>query len=229
MPLLPPPGPWYGVVRQATQLDPAQRPQNIDAFLALVERETGFQDELPVIRAARLLQDANERGDTGAAAQLLTLAADQPDSYELYLDAVTKLNVPGAETALLANPQQATAVLHALIGHAVGYRGDWATFEEADRAVWWLLGAARLAAQEHQWPMLDAAVQGMCDWDGRWDRWDPRNTIRDCLRTLSGHAAATVASALRAQPHGGRHYHELIDDRRADTAIRSAIHAAQRT
>lgn len=126
MPLLPPPGPWYGVVRQATQLDPAQRAQNIDAFLALVERETGFQDELPVIRAARLLQDANERGDTGAAAQLLTLAADQPDSYELYLDAVTKLNVPGAETALLANPQQATAVPHALTGHAVGYRGDWA-------------------------------------------------------------------------------------------------------
>jgi serine/threonine protein kinase len=53
MPLLPPPGPWYGVARQATQLDPAQRPQNIDAFFALVERETGFRDELPVIRAAR--------------------------------------------------------------------------------------------------------------------------------------------------------------------------------
>jgi hypothetical protein len=95
--------------------------------------------------------------------------------------------------------------------------------------VWWLLSIARLAAQKQQWTMLDAAVQGMCDWDGRWDRWDPRNTIRDWLRALTGQAAATVASALRAQPHGARHYHELIDDRRADITIRSAIHTAQRT
>ncbi|MGW0335513.1 serine/threonine-protein kinase [Streptomyces sp. NPDC003011] len=227
--LLPPPGPWYGVVRQATQLDPTQRPQTIDAFLALVERETGSQDELPIIRAARLLEDANERDDTTAAAQLLTLAADQPDSYELYLAAVTKLDVRAAETALLANPQQTTAVVKALTGHAVGDRGDWATQEEATRAIWWLLKVARLAAHEEEWPMLDAAVQGMCDWDGRWDRWDPRNSIRDWLITLTGHAAATVASALRAQPHGARYYYEVIDDRHADTAIRSAIHAAQRT
>ncbi|MEV0469152.1 serine/threonine-protein kinase [Streptomyces prunicolor] len=229
VPLLPPPGPWYGVVRQATQLDPAQRPQNIDAFLALVERETGSQDELPIIRAARLLEDANERDDTAAAAQLLTLAADQPDSYELYLAAVTKLDVRAAEMALLANPQQTTAVVKALTGHAVGDRGDWALQEEATRAIWWLLKVARLAAEEEQWPMLDAAVQGMCDWDGRWDRWDPRNSIRDWLITLTGHAAATVASALRAQPHGARYYYEVVDDRRADITIRSAIHAAQRT
>lgn len=126
------------MVGQATQLDPAQRPQNIDAFLALVERETNSQDELPIIRAARLLKDANERDDTAAAAQLLTFAADQPDSYELYLDVVTKLDVRAAETALLANPEQTTAALQALNGHAVGYRGDWPTWGEADRAVRWL-------------------------------------------------------------------------------------------
>ncbi|MFJ4932113.1 hypothetical protein [Streptomyces sp. NPDC088736] len=67
----------------------------------------------------------------------------------------------------------------------------------------------------------------MCDWDGRWDRWDPRNSIRNWLSSLTGHAAATVASALRAQPHGARRYHEVLDDRSADTAIRSAIHTAQ--
>ncbi|MGW2911280.1 serine/threonine-protein kinase [Streptomyces asoensis] len=229
MPQLPPPGPWYGVVRQATQLDPAQRPQDIDAFLALVERETGSHDELPILRAARLLEDANERDDTVAAAQLLILAADQPDSYELYLDVVTKLDVLAAETALLTNPQQTTAVLKALTAHAVGDRGNWATNEEATRTIWWLLKVARLAAQEEHWAMLDAAVQGMCDWDARWDRWDPRNSIRDWLISLTGHAAATAASALRAQPQGARFYHEVIDDRHADLAIRSAIHAAQST
>ncbi|UXX97395.1 serine/threonine protein kinase [Streptomyces sp. AD2-2] len=229
VPLMPPPGPWYGVVRQATQLAPDQRPQTIDDFLAIVERETGVHDELPILRAARLLEDANERDDTAAATQLLTLAADQPDSYELYRDIVTKLDVRAAETALLANPQQTTAVLKALTGHAVGNQGDWATNEEATRAIWWLLKVARLAAQEEQWPMLDVAVQGMCDWDGRWDRWDPRNSIRDWLITLRGHAAAIVASALRVQPHGARFYYEVADDHHADLAIRSAIHAAQRT
>ncbi|MFJ1742649.1 serine/threonine-protein kinase [Streptomyces microflavus] len=229
VPLLPPPGPWYGVVRRATQLDPAQRPQDIDAFLTLVERETGSQDELAAIRAIRLLDDANERRDTAAASQLLELAADQPNSYELYLAAVAKLNVADAEPALLANPQQTTTVLQALAAHSVGDRGDWPTPEEADQAIRWLLNVAGIAAQNEKWGMLDAAVRGIGDWDGRWDRWGPRNSIRDWLRALTGQAAAVVASALRAQPHGARHHHDLVDDRRVDMAIRSAVHAALRT
>ncbi|MEU9663815.1 hypothetical protein [Streptomyces chartreusis] len=135
---------------------------------------------------------------------------------------VTKPDVPAAKTALLANLQQTTAVLQALTKHPVGDRGDWPSRDEADRTIWWLLDIARHAAEHNQWSMLDAAVQGICDWDGRWDRWDPRNTIRDWLRTLTGQAAATAASALHAQPHSARHYHELIDDRRADTAIHAA-------
>ncbi|MFI7087737.1 serine/threonine-protein kinase [Streptomyces anulatus] len=229
VPLLPPPGPWYGVVRRATQLDPAQRPQDIDAFLALVERETGSQDELVVIRAIRLLEDANERGDAAAASQLLALGADQPDSYELYLAVVAKLNIAGVETELLANPQQTITVLQALAAHSVGDRGDWPTPEEADRAIGWLFDAAGIAARNEEWGMLDAAVQGIGVWDGRWDRWGPRNSVRDWLRALTGQGAAVVASALRAQPHGARHHHDLVDDRGVDIAIRSAVHAARRT
>ncbi|MFF3247052.1 serine/threonine-protein kinase [Streptomyces sp. NPDC002870] len=227
VPLLPPPGPWYGVVRQATQLDPAHRPQDIAAFLDLVARETAPHTELPITRAHRLLEDANDRDDSTAAAQLLALAADQPGSYELYLDAVAKLSVPTAERALLANTHQAVTVVRALTGHAAGDdRGDWPEWPERDSAVWWLLDVARLAARENQWDLLDAAVQGMCDWDGRWDRWKPQNDIKSWLRTLTGQAATVVASALRAQPHGARHLHELADDRHVDMAIRSAIHAA---
>ncbi len=46
------------------------------------------------------------------------------------------------------------------------------------------------------------------------------------MRTLTGHAAIIVASALRAQPHGARLLYELADERRVDSAIRSAIHSA---
>ncbi|MCL7429817.1 serine/threonine-protein kinase [Streptomyces sp. YS415] len=47
IPLLPPPGPWRGVVRQATYRDPAARPQDMAAFIALVERETRRRPNCP--------------------------------------------------------------------------------------------------------------------------------------------------------------------------------------
>jgi hypothetical protein len=53
----------------------------------------------------------------------------------------------------------------------------------------------------------------------------PQDDIKDWMRTLTGHAASIVASALRAQPDGARHLHGLADDRRVDQAIRSAVHA----
>ncbi|MEU6230977.1 serine/threonine-protein kinase [Streptomyces sp. NPDC047042] len=222
MPLLPPPGPWYGVVRQATQLDPVRRPQDMAAFLDLVDRETGTRSELPIVRAQRLLEAADKQRDPGAAAQLLALAADQPGSDELYLDVITRLKVTTARKALLDNPAQAAVVVQALTEHAAA--DDWPSREEADRAVRWLLEVARLAAREKQWALLDTAVQGMCDWDGRFDRWKPQDEIKDWMRELTGQAASIVASALRAQPDGARHLHELADDRRVDQAIRSAVY-----
>ncbi|MFG3085595.1 serine/threonine-protein kinase [Streptomyces parvulus] len=221
-PLLPEPGPWYGVVRQATQLDPNRRPQDMSAFLDLVDRETDTGSELPIVRAQRLLKAADKTNDTAAASQLLTLAADQPDSYELYLDVLTKLKVTTARKALLDNADQTADVVQALTRHAAS--DDWPTWQEADRAVWWLLDVARLAAREKKWSLLDTAVQGMCDWHGRFDRWKPQDDIKDWMRELTGHAASVVASALRAQPEGARHLHELADDRRVDQAIRSAVY-----
>lgn len=225
VPRLPPPGPWYGIVRQATQFDPAHRPQDMAAFIDLVDRETAPSTTLPIVRAQSLVAAANNRGDTDAAKQLLTLAADHHDSFELYVDAVVRLNLKAAGPALLANTSQTTAVVRALSRHSAGDRGQWAV-DEATPAIWWLLHLAQLAADADEWELLDASVQGMCEWDGRWDRWDPRNAILDWLRTLTGHAAATVASALRAQPSGAWHLSEVVEERRVDLAIRDAILAA---
>ncbi|MCC9707386.1 serine/threonine protein kinase [Streptomyces sp. MNU76] len=222
-PLLPPPGPWYGVVRQATQFDPARRPQDMTAFLNLVERETGAASELPIVRAQRLLKAADKKNDTAAAAQLLALAADQPGSDELYLDVITRLKVATARKAMLDNPTQAAAVVQALAEHAAA--DDWPSWEEADRAVWWLLDVARLAARDKQWALLDTAVQGMCEWDSRHDRWKPRDDIKDWMRELTGNAASITATALRAQPDGARLLVELADDRRVNQAIRGAVYS----
>ncbi|MFH0246385.1 protein kinase [Streptomyces sp. HK10] len=225
VPLLPPPGPWRGVVRQATYPDPTHRPQDIAAFLALVERETAPQTALPITRAQTLLEAAGD-GDEDAAAHLIALAVDQPDSYELYLDAVARLNMETAEPALLTNPGQSIALVRAMAAQVAGDRGQWPTFSEISRAIRWLLSVARAAARQEEWDLLEAAAQGVCTWDDAFDRWRPQDFIRSWLRSLSGHAATVVASVLREHPGSAGHFWELEDDRRVDAGLRDAVRVA---
>ncbi|MET8605763.1 protein kinase [Streptomyces rubiginosohelvolus] len=225
MPLMPAPGPWRGVVRQATHPNPAARPQDMTAFLALVDRETAPSTALPITRAHTLL-DAVADGDGTAAAQLLALAADQPGDYELYLDALARIQLEDAAPAVLTNPQLAVGVVHAMAAHVEGDRGQWPTFPEADRAILWLLRMARLAARKKEWNLLEAACQALFTWDGRFDQWKPQDSIRRWLRTLSGDAAGTVASVLRDFPHSARHFSELADERGVDRTLRGTIAAA---
>ncbi|MGW7463745.1 protein kinase domain-containing protein [Streptomyces xantholiticus] len=225
VPLLPPPGPWRGVVRQATSQDPAARPQDMAAFIALVERETSPQAELPITRAQRLLAAAAE-GDEDAAAQLIALAVNQPDNYELYLDAVARIDMETAEPSLVAHPHQSIALVRAMAAQVDGDRGQWPAFSEADRAIRWLLRVARTAAREEEWDLLDAAAQGMCIWDDRFDQWNPQASIKGWLRSLSGNAADVLASVLREHPGSARHFWELAEERRVDMGLREAIQAA---
>lgn len=226
VPLLPPPGPWYGVVRRATHRDPGQRPQNIATFLDLVEKETAPAPGLPILRGRQLLEAAGA-GDDGAADALIALAADRPGDYELYLEAVTALEAELAGPALLSDVPRAVAVVQALAKHVSGDAcGQWPRFGEADRAIWWLLRVAALAGREEQWELLDAAMDGMCTWDEAFDQWKPQDSIRRWLRSLDGHAAAVVSSVLRHRPRSAQHFHELANERGVDVALRSAIHAA---
>lgn len=226
VPLLPPPGPWYGVVRRATHLNPSRRPQDVGAFLDLVERETSPAVGLPIVRARQLLEAA-AAGEVAAAGQLLDLAADRPGDYELYLEAVTALDIKAARPVLLSDAPRAVTVFRALASHSRGdERGNWPRFEEMNRAICWLLAAATAAGRKEQWALLDAATDSMCEWDGACDQWKPQNLIREWLRTLEGQAAAVVASVLRQHPHSARHFAELTDERGVEVSLRGAIHAA---
>ncbi|WP_274036600.1 protein kinase domain-containing protein [Streptomyces sp. MMBL 11-1] len=225
VPLLPAPGPWRGVVRQATHPDPAARPHDMTAFLALVDRETAPSPVLPITRAHTLLSAAAD-GDGTAAGQLLALAADEPGNYELYLDVLARVQLEDAAPAVLANPRQAIGVVRAMAAHVEGDRGQWPTFPEADRAIWWLLNVARLAARKTEWDLLEAACQALFTWDGRFDQWKPQDSVRRWLRTLSGDAAGTVASVLGEFPHSARHFRELAEERGVDRSLRGTIAAA---
>jgi hypothetical protein len=163
VPLLPS-GPWRGVVRRCTYRDPHQRPQTIADFLDVVEQETAPQIDLPIARAQQLLAAAQE-GDTDAARRLLALAADHGDDYELYLDVLPDLDMEATAPLLLDHPEQTRTLVEAMTGHVRGDGNGWPHYNESKRAIAWLRGIARRAAEEEQWDLLEEAVRGMCTWD----------------------------------------------------------------
>ncbi|MFJ9379294.1 protein kinase [Streptomyces sp. NPDC101455] len=224
VPLLPS-GPWRGVVRQCTFHDPSQRPQTIAEFLDLVERETSPVVDLPIARAQQLAAAAQD-GDTDAAILLLALAAETSNDYELYLDVLPGLGMDFIGPLLLANPEQALTLVRAMAGHVHGDGTGWPHYNESKRAIAWLRGVARRAAQEEEWDLLEEAARGMCIWDAASNEFDQQNATRDWLRRLRGEAAQILAGVLRDHPGSARFYYELADERAVDMAIRGAIRSA---
>ncbi|MEW2176641.1 protein kinase [Streptomyces sp. NPDC005406] len=221
VPLLPPPGPWRHIVQQATQLDPAHRPQNIAAFLALVERETTASLELPAVRAQRLLAKANMKGSGQRPAdELLDLAAANPTDAHLYLEVLSELNSPGP--ALRRDPLRAAAVLQAMGSHR--HADPWPSFATIDRVMLWLLEAARAIGNTGDPGLLSEATTALCSWDEVHDQWTPQGATTKWLRTLRGTAAAEVAGVLRRFPTSARHYRELTGEMGVDLAVRSSIY-----
>lgn len=226
VPLLPPPGsPWRTVVRQCTFREPSNRPQTIDEFLDLVEREMASPLELPIARAQQLLQGA-EDGDAEAARRLLALVADHSGDYELYLDVLARLNMDLTAPLLLANTEQAFTLIAAITGHVQGDGTSWPRYNECKRAIAWLRGVARHAARAENWDLLEEAARGMCTWDAASNEFDQQIATGDWLRQLRGQAAQILAGVLREHPGSAHYYYELTSERSVDVAIRSAIASA---
>ncbi|MDH6502451.1 serine/threonine-protein kinase [Streptomyces sp. SAI-149] len=224
VPLLPS-GPWRGVVRRCTYREPHQRPQTIADFLDVVEQETAPQIDLPIARAQQLLAAAQE-GDTDAARRLLALAADHGDDYELYLDVLPDLDMEATAPLLLDHPEQTRTLVEAMTGHVRGDGNGWPHYNESKRAIAWLRGIARRAAEEEQWDLLEEAVRGMCTWDEASNEFDQQTATRNWLRRLHGQAARIVAGALKDHPGSARFYNELAGERAVDMAIRNAVNQA---
>jgi hypothetical protein len=213
------------VVRQCTFHEASQRPQTIAEFLDLVERETSPAFDLPIARAQQLAAAAQD-GDTEAARQLLALAGDNGDDYELYLDVLTGVGMDLTGPLLLANPEQALTLVRAMAGHVHGDGTGWPHYNEAKRAIAWLRGVARQAAQEEEWDLLEEAARGMCTWDAASNEFDQQDATRDWLRRLRGQAAQILAGVLREHPGSARFYYELAGERAVDLNIRGAIKSA---
>ncbi|MFD4866260.1 protein kinase [Streptomyces sp. NPDC058412] len=222
--LLPPPGPWRTIVRATTQHDPAHRPQHVHDLLTLIDRELSTPP-ISLQERAQTLQVKAQSGDQSATDQLLKLAADHPESFDLYVRALTELRPPQATSALLQNASQATELLQALGRHVHG-DGRVVQFGEAARVVMWLHAIAAVAATRRAWDLFDEAARTMLIWDGAWDQWSAQDRVTPWLRALSGDAASLVAAALHDHPSSARHFSGLVEDAAVDVRIRQAVQAA---
>ncbi|WP_328443339.1 serine/threonine protein kinase [Streptomyces sp. NBC_00386] len=225
LPLLPPPGPWRSIVRATTHPDPQRRPQSVADLLALIDREHVDYPEDP-LQAARLHLEAANTGDPAAADALLALAGDHPQDYELLVGVLPDLAAVHAGPALQRDLAQAQALLHALAEHVGGDDTHIVQFAEAAVIVTWLQGVCAHAAHRSDWDLLEEAALTMCIWDGAWDQWDARDRIRPWLVSLTGDAAAVMASVLRDHPESAQHFSNLADDRTADPRIRASVRSS---
>ncbi|GHE89358.1 hypothetical protein GCM10018785_65660 [Streptomyces longispororuber] len=200
VPLLPTPGHlWFSVLRRLTQPDPLERPQDVAGFIALVDRETTPPTVDPYVRARALLALAGTADESGGR-QLISLAADKPEDYDVYVNALVQLPIDSAGPALADNSSQADFVLRSLAEHAAGNGRHRNVPADADRVVDWLFSVIFYATQTRNWQLLDEAMRAMCRWAAASDRQVPQTIIRHRLGMLSGKAAAIVAAVLRDQP-----------------------------
>lgn len=222
IPLVPPAGPWRGVVREATRLDPARRPATVQAFLDLLVRETETPPVPPVVQAEQL-RDALQAGDRAAAEHLVALAAAHPDDAALYCDVLLAIDPAPLMPALMADPLRAVEIARSAADlmdtHRRPERG------EVDRLIMWLFALARHAADAGELHLLEECCNGAFTWDGLWDQWRPQDEIRPWLRTLTADPAGSVAAALREHPDCARHFASLADDVHVDHRIRAAVTA----
>jgi Protein kinase domain len=221
VPLLPSNGAWRVVVRAATQFEPGRRPQTVDEFVEILDRELSDPPASTVSKGRALLERMQTKGADSAGA-LLKLAADSPGEHSLLIDILPKMSEADVAAAVHARPRDAELVVTALLDHI---EGDWGprSFDWANSVIRWALRVARAAVVLRDVALLEAAVDALFGWDAVWDRWPVQNEMRSWMRTLTVEDARIVASSLRNHRDAARHFASLADEPLVDARIQAAV------
>lgn len=220
VPLIPKSGAWRAVVREATHRDPARRPATIADFLKLIDQELEIPAQPPLLRGEYLNQELAD-GSSGAAEELITLAAAHTDDAALYCDLLVKVPLAPLMPSLLAQPHRAVEVVRAMA--ALLGTGRLPERGEVGATIAWLITIAQKAAEAGELDLLEECCSGAFEWDARWDQWAAQADISRWLSTLTGDVASSVAAMLRQHPGCAEHFQHLSGDVRVDHRIRAAV------
>ncbi len=221
-PLIPDSGPWRGVVRAATQHNPARRPQMIEELLALIEAELNEPPAVPANAGEELLERVRE-GDGQARVQLWRLAVRHSEDYDLYINVLPAIPDVALKELTTDEPELTREVVKAMHAHLDDTGAQNLPFHDANAIVKLLLAICRHASRKGNWALLEEAADAMFAWDAVWDQWNARDAIVAWLKGIDGEVARVVAGALRRNHDGRPHFEHLADDRRVDGRLRAAL------
>jgi serine/threonine protein kinase len=221
--ILLPDGPWRSLVRHATRPDPSARP-TLTEFVSDMAEVTYQPPAATQDRAAELARAAAT--DPAAALALLDLADTHRDEHGIFFDHV---HMAGGEALirLVNDPPYAERIIEAMRDHLCGPESNWGDrrFDRANAPLRWLRQVAQVASVAEQFGVLEDAASALFAAGAIWRRFPERSGTRRWLDELQGHAAETVARALR-RDESARTW--LLDEgwrpsARADPHIRSAL------
>lgn len=221
VPLLPPAGPWRAVVREATRHLPDARPQSMAELLEIIDGEFHEPAALASARAERLLEEA-KTGKAGALRSLISVAENNPNDSEIYIDVLPGLSEAQVRAALRENAPAMIGIMRAMARQVDAPWGD-RRFKYADSVITFPAHVMAAAAAVADTSLLEEALEAFCVWDQAWDQWAAQRVVRPVLRGLRDERARAAASILRRHPQSAVHLAELADDRSVDARIRDAV------
>jgi hypothetical protein len=229
MPLLPAAdaGQWRYVVSESTRPEPRDRPADMAALRALLERAFAA----PALSArgqTEALVDQVRAGDHSGVAELMRFARAHPDDFALHVDELARLP-HGVVRGWAAQHPQAAAEIAQTMARLLSEE-DWGQrdFNAANLPLDWILQVARALEERGELGLLEDVVLEMARADEKWYRWSHNGQVVRWLGQLRDPAGAVFARAIRNTDAAGTYLGSASDDwaaRLPSRALRSAFGA----
>jgi len=220
IPLIPP-GPWRVFVRETTESEPEDRPQDMRAVLRLLRRVEPESDCVLPDGTLETLKRASE-GDPLALLDSTSASVSHPGDFPAYARFVSRMEDEQIRFLIRESPEKLAALARnalAILG------GDWSRLphELADDLLCWFPRAAACAVDLRQIPLL---VDLCTEWfpvEIAWNRWEPLRCSRAFLRSLQGEAAMAVSVVLAMTDRASSYWRPSESWSGADERILQAL------
>lgn len=213
---------WRAFVRACTAIDVGRRPADMDAVKGKLA-EVFAQPPIEPTRRMRELVDDLILDDGGDPQAVLSLALDQRNNEQLFVDQLARTPSQFVEEWALRSPDAVTDAARLMARHLVTM--DWGD-RDPDYAntplsfvhtvLGALIGSGSLGLAE------DVAEDFFVA-ELRWDRWRQKARTETWLARLDESAGQVVARALRAVPGAIEYHRQLPSWRPSSPALRATL------
>lgn len=195
-----PPGPWRGVIAEATRSDPHRRIQSMAALLERMDQLLDHAASTDVDRAESQL--AADDWAPEAESPVWGIITQQVDDGAFLIDVVAQIRGDAVSSWAREEPGDAAVVAIAMCQHLVSI--DWGRrdFQWANQPLRWARAAARGVAASGEFGHVEDIATELFIACERWDRWDASREVGRWLSNVRGETAEALARAIRRSGAG---------------------------